>query len=131
MAKLVNQKTLPKPKTIIDLGPFEDVQLALYTTKTDWSKAYCYYQKIPFAEQCENFLGCTSSLNDKHSKKAKAVYLVGVFDGRRQTLVHELAHAIIMLFTHYGIKHGDSNGEAFCYQFDNVFGACAPFFRKN
>lgn len=121
------QKTLPKPAYEQDMKPFEHTQMHLYLNRRDYDKAHAYYSKKPLENGTANNLGQVSWV----TTKGVAHYLVGIFDGRRTTLVHELSHLIIVILDHHSIKIPDSYGEVFCYHLDNIFMACAPLFRKN
>lgn len=49
-------------------------------------------------------------------------YVVGVFNGRKSTLVHELDHLATMVLADQGIKHDTDDGEPHCYLLE---GLCA------
>ena len=48
--------------------------------------------------------------------------IVGVFDGSRQTLVHELVHAVLFILSWKGMDPQDSSGEAMAYLLDYLYG---------
>lgn len=59
-----------------------------------------------------------------------SVYLVGVFDGRKTTLVHELAHCAFAVMDHVGIPVApDCRNEAYCYLLDTLFEKLEPKFK--
>lgn len=123
------QKTKPKPVFSDGLKPFENLSYELYTTKEALYRAKAYYNKGPFVIENTVCSGITEYVVPKGTKNG--IYLLGVFDGRRTTLVHELTHMLIMTFSHYGMYIPDSNGEAFCYQLDHVFSNTVRSFRKD
>lgn len=53
-----------------------------------------------------------------------------VLDGELQTLVHECAHATMMIMKSVGVRVTSSNGEAFCYLLDNMFAAFLAGFKE-
>jgi hypothetical protein len=55
-----------------------------------------------------------------------AVFIVGVFNKRLDTLVHELAHAVMLLFQHIGMNPADSGGEAFAYMQQYLYERLGP-----
>lgn len=60
-----------------------------------------------------------------------SIHLVGIFDGRRSTLVHELAHASFRILDRVGIETpADSKNEAFCYLLDTLYDFCEPHIKR-
>ena len=56
--------------------------------------------------------GCHAHLQ---SDSGESVYLIGWYDKRQSTLVHELGHCALAALEHVGIDARESSGEAFCY----------------
>lgn len=52
------------------------------------------------------------------------VHLVGVFDGRLPTLVHEIAHVVIKVFAYVNVPIRPDCSEAFTYLLDDLFSQC-------
>lgn len=52
-------------------------------------------------------------------------YFVGVFDGKLNTLVHEVSHAALMIVERSGFSPLDGNGEPYCYLVDYLFNILA------
>lgn len=48
-------------------------------------------------------------------------YLIGWFDGRLSTLVHECVHAALFILRHVGMNPADSQGEAMAYLTEYLF----------
>lgn len=64
----------------------------------------------------------TIAETDKHvDAKGSVVYLVGVFEGGTQALIHELAHVAFMVLQHVGVPIGRGNNEAYCYLLDALY----------
>lgn len=55
------------------------------------------------------------------SDRLQTIFMVGVFDGRLRTLIHELTHAVFHICDYYGIptNSGDTN-EFFCYLLEHL-----------
>lgn len=51
--------------------------------------------------------------------------VVGLFNGDRATLVHELSHSVINLFNGVGMPINIDTSEAFCYLIDNLYTQCS------
>ena len=64
--------------------------------------------------------GLSTRLYD--TDKDESVYLIGVFDGRDRTLVHELAHTCFEMLTYSGVPISRRNDEAFAYLMDSLYG---------
>lgn len=58
--------------------------------------------------------------------KGRTTFYFGVFDGEVDTLVHELAHIVFMLFDYVGVDARNDQGEAFAYMQGWLLGECMP-----
>jgi hypothetical protein len=86
-------------------------------------------------KQCVDYLagpgkemptGCGGA-HQHFTAPGSSVYLVGVFDGRKSTLVHELAHCTFSVMDHVGIPTPpDEKNEAYCYLLDALFEKLEP-----
>ena len=57
----------------------------------------------------------------------RGLIVVGVFDGRKSTLVHETGHAALRVLYRAGLNTNVSNDEAFCYLQTSMFEAFEGF----
>lgn len=64
-------------------------------------------------------LGLTSSY--AHQETGEPLHLVGVFDGKPRTLVHELAHVTFDVLDRVGQETDRGGRETFCYLQDYLF----------
>ena len=53
----------------------------------------------------------------------KSVYLIGYFDRKSPTLIHELAHTAFYIMSHAGVPISGENDEVFCYLLDSLYEA--------
>lgn len=62
-----------------------------------------------------------------NKKDGTTFFMLGVFDGKPSTLVHELAHLTFFVLAHVGVpvKEGKPN-EAYCYLLDSLYDAFLP-----
>ena len=51
--------------------------------------------------------------------------VVGVFDSKLRTLVHELAHVLVRISEHIGMDIGPYTTEPFAYLFESLYEQCA------
>ncbi len=85
--------------------PIFHAHVVLYTRRKAFAKHRLLCTDKPFdVESCD---GASSDFDP--------VYLVGVFDGKLATLVHELAHTTFKILRHCGIRADADAQEAFCY----------------
>src|ERR1700744_3872432 len=49
------------------------------------------------------------------------VHMLGVFNGARSTLVHELGHCCMRICEHAGFEPNEARGEPFCYLLAGLF----------
>lgn len=67
----------------------------------------------------EEFHGFTQRLDDR---KGKSVFVVAVFDGKLETLVHEIAHLSFDICSGRGIEFEEFKAnEAYCYLIGYLF----------
>jgi hypothetical protein len=63
--------------------------------------------------------GCTMVIDKPNGG---AIYLMGIYDAKASTLVHECAHLALFIAQRRGLDL-DGNGEAFAYLLDSIFRA--------
>lgn len=117
------KKKLKWPKVFETFIPIYGGRIVICRTHAEW-------------KQCAKYLGATifptgSGAHQSFEGKSSFIHLVGVFDRRRSTLVHELSHACFRIFGRVGIETpcGEKN-EAFCYLLDNLYDQCESHIRK-
>lgn len=75
-----------------------------------------------------------SGLQNYYTKSDRkgTIFLVGIFDGKRRTLLHELDHAVFDICSYYGIPARDGEANEFhCYLLEYLFSEFEPFLSKN
>lgn len=72
----------------------------------------------------EGTRGCTAHSGDRK------VSIVGVFDGTRGTLVHELAHATFNIMDYIGQPVDAEHSEAFCYLQTDLYEQAVKYLDK-
>ena len=70
------------------------------------------YLKLPPRDKGREYGFCEHSV---HSETGDSLYLIGWFNGKWDTLAHEIAHACFFSLAYAGIDVRESAGEAFCY----------------
>lgn len=82
-----------------------------------------------FISESDNIVGMEARLARSDETNAPTTFLIGVFDDRIRTFVHELAHAVFDICGYYGIptEAGEAN-EFFCYTYDFLFDHFQPDF---
>jgi hypothetical protein len=65
---------------------------------------------------------CGRSSKLANKRTGEVIYMLGVFDGKLDTLVHELGHITLYVLDHVGIPVGPGDtSEAFCYLQGDLF----------
>jgi hypothetical protein len=64
--------------------------------------------------------------NLSHTGTGEVLYLVGWFDEKQTTLVHELAHLTFYVLGNAGVpvENNGAANETYCYLLDNLFEMC-------
>ncbi|WP_157685932.1 hypothetical protein [Robbsia andropogonis] len=71
-----------------------------------------------------------SGAHQQFLSEKESVYLVGVFDKSRRTLVHEIAHCSFRVLWHAGVEVSpDGRNEAYCYLLDTLYEILEPGLR--
>ncbi len=82
------------------------------------------------AGECKGIDAC-SGLSNRHAENGnKSVYLIGVFDGKQSTMVHELVHTTFAVLAHAEVPISRRNDEAFAYLMDTLFSDSLAALRK-
>lgn len=90
--------------------------------------------------QAMNFIGVPAdkieSLNGlcrhfENETTNENIYMLGVFNGKESTLVHECAHATFFICNDYGVTvdTGSAN-ETYCYMLDRMFSHFLPYLKQ-
>lgn len=112
---------MSKPEFRIDdettLGIFPGT-VYLITSEEKWHDTNHYLT----LEESSGRLGAGMARNMEHADGGR-IYIIGVFDGQLQTLVHECSHVMFFILDYVGveIERGAAN-ETFCYGIDKLFG---------
>lgn len=91
-------------------------KLILVTDRTLWQ---CVRKKVSPKDQpydTESAHGVTHAGN--------GTFVVGVFNGELSTLLHELAHVMVYVFTEIGAPINQDTSEPFAYLLHTTFMAC-------
>lgn len=99
--------------------------VVLLRSREEWNCAVSYLQGKPISQiEATHLAGDYAGLATYYAKsdRAKTMFLAGVFDGKRRTLLHELDHVTFDICGYYGIptKAGDPN-EFHCYMLEFLF----------
>ena len=93
--------------------------LVVVRTHKDYKTVAALFEDNP-SSPAKDEAGGTTHLTDKGGS---SYYLVSVYEGGMQCLVHELAHVTFMVLGHCGVPvTRGGNNEAFCYLLDALFG---------
>lgn len=76
------------------------------------------------------YLDEVQGVSSKHASPGRTVYLVGVFKGGAQTLVHELVHTAFSILAHANVPVTKRNDEAYAYLVDHLYAKSIPIMRK-
>lgn len=102
---------------------FQSSWIYLCTTKEEWNQAHRNLKADP--NNTGRLVGCVRNFRDDVT--GENMYLVGVFDGKLSTLVHECAHACFYVCSDVGIKIDPAErNETYCYMLDRMFDRFAP-----
>lgn len=127
MAKRSRPEKWPKDAIGTRLAQFGST-VVLVRSRADWDAAVSNILQAPLSEIDPNKL--SGSPNDSvgmctyysRTDRKETMFLIGVFDGKIATLVHELAHVTFDICGYYGIptKAGEAN-EFYAYTLDFLF----------
>lgn len=93
----------------------------LCLTRDAYIKARKQFEEFGPERDLKATYGLFVPLRDE--KKNERVYLIGWFDRKPATLVHELAHMTFEILTYSGVPISKRNDEAFAYLIDALFAA--------
>lgn len=103
---------VPRPWRVIDV-PLYGGQVAIYTDRLRMIKAL-------HGLSVDAEVGAEGGSCLPLERTDGVIYLAGWYDGKRPTLVHEMAHASLFILTRAGIDPRDSQGEAFAYLLEHL-----------
>lgn len=114
------------PRYIIPL--FYSANIYLCRSKEEWVKAETALG-VSLADVSMANGMCRHFVNDAVGEN---IYLIGVFDNRIATLVHECAHATFYCCSDVGVttNPNDAN-ETYCYLLDRMFSAFLPHIKQD
>lgn len=134
MAKPDRCEKWPKDIVGTKLAMFEST-VVLCRSDAEWNQAVSYLQGKPISQidpiQLAGKNAGQATYYAKNDRKG-TMFIAGVFDGKRRTLLHELGHVVFDICGYYGIptKAGDAN-EFYCYLIEHLFSELEPFLIKN
>jgi len=70
------------------------------------------------------------SVQLEHTENGSSIYLLGVFDGKLSTLVHEVAHIAHFVTARAGFDSGVGNGEPYAYLIGHMFDKLEKFIKE-
>ena len=73
--------------------------------------------------------GISLPLEDK--KDGSSIYILGIFDGKLDTLVHECAHITHFVAQKTGWDSSAGNGEPYCYLIGHIFKKLERFVKND
>lgn len=127
----------PWPKSAIGsrLQMF-DGTVVLCRKREEWDAAVSYILSKPISQIDSKRLADPHNAGQctyYHKMDGKGtMFLIGVFDAKSRTLLHELSHATFDICGYYGVptNAGEAN-EFFCYLLEYLFSEFEPFLTKN
>lgn len=90
------------------------VTVAPYGAVVTFSRSKVGWSRLAPESPAKGLAGACTELSPGH-------YLIGWFDGKLSTLVHECTHAAMFLLQHVGIDPTDSQGETLAYLLEWLF----------
>ncbi|WKZ86328.1 hypothetical protein N5B55_05080 [Ralstonia pickettii] len=116
---MASRKKWPRLVTV-DVPLFSG-RVCVTTSRADYEAAARYLGDCgeELQEAIWGALGLTSTY--AHLETGEPMHLVGVFDGKPRTLVHELAHVAFDVLDRVGQETDRGGRETFCYLQDYLF----------
>lgn len=107
---------------------FHTANIYLCVTKEQWQQSM---KCLNAPERNLSFSnGLTMQFSDDDT--AENMYLIGVFDGKLSTLVHECAHATFYVCNDIGIDiETNQRNETYCYLLDRMFSHFLPHIKQD
>lgn len=112
----------PKASVIYDV-PLYGGTLHLFKSHKKFEAAYRFLGHEYDAS------GCAGSTAYLTNEKGSALYIIGVYDKRLDTLVHEIGHATMMIMERVGVDAYASGGEPLCYLLGDMYEKLAKGFK--
>ncbi len=104
-------------------------------------KAHPYPNEIWFTDDIDTFQKKRTALTGRYpmdgdmfgcvsATDTRRAMIIGIFDSSSSTLVHECAHAAIMVFSHVGMPVNEDTTEAFAYFQESLYAQCSALLSK-
>lgn len=107
---------------------FQSANVYLCRSKEEWVEAEASIG-LPAADLKGSSGRCREFINDV---TGESLYLIGVFDNKLATLVHECAHATFYCCSDVGVTtHPTDANETYCYLLDRMFTAFLPHIKQD
>lgn len=102
---------------------FQSSWVYLCTSREDWLQAHRNLKAEP--NNVNKIAGCVRHFHDGIT--GENMYLVGVFDGKVSTLVHECAHACFYVCNDVGVRVDTAErNETYCYMIERMVDRFMP-----
>lgn len=122
---MAKEKWPKLPRYLVPL--FECANVYLCRSKEEWMQAEACIGVTP-ANLSTSVGRCRQFVNDTTGEN---LYLIGVFDNRLTTLVHECAHATFYCCSDVGVSvQTDQPNETYCYLLDRMFSHFQPHIKQ-
>lgn len=127
MAKKESKVKWPKVESYL-VPLFHSSWVYLFTTPEDWKQAHRH-----LGVDLNNLVrinGCVRHFYE--ASTGENMYMIGVFDGKVSTLVHECAHACFYVCSDVGVPIDTSEpNETYCYMLERMFERFLPHIKVN
>ncbi len=122
-------KKVKWPKVQSYLIPlFHSSWVYLFTTIDDWKQAHRHLGIE--VNNLSRINGCVRHFHDPST--GENMYMVGVFDGKLSTLVHECAHACFYVCNDVGVRVDTAErNETYCYMIERMFERFMPYIKTS
>ena len=104
----------PKPAAQFTV-PIYGGGVYLFTSQAEYAQALAFLKQSPARE---GVAGCARWLENQDTKDV--MYMVGWFDKKPTTLVHEATHVALYIAEYVGFSPKAGGGEPFCYLLDTL-----------
>lgn len=124
----------PKNAIGTKLAMFEST-IVLIRSQKEWNAATSFLTGKPLNALDPTRLAtdafCGLSTYYGKSDRKETIFMLGVFDGRKRTFVHELGHIVFDICAYYNIptEKGQAN-EVFCYLIEHLYAELEKYVKK-
>lgn len=127
MARKEKKEKWPKLESYL-VPLFQSSWVYLCTTREDWLQAHRNLKAE--SNNVQKVAGCVRHFYDEIT--GENMYLMGVFDGKVSTLVHECAHTCFYVCADVGVPIDTSSpNETYCYLLERMFERFLPHIKVN